>query len=497
MKTKTTTPALRRFGNAATVALIAVGTIAILQTLISLYLIIRQPATPAPTFVRVIYLASSGVALLLASGLFLYVVRPSQERVRALIEALEERRARFAAVFDQSYDPMALYAPDGTIIRGNQSATELLGYGPELIGAHFSIHVAPDMITQVKQYFAMALRGEGTEFETTFVSAQGRRIPALVTLSPMIVRGEVVSVVGMAKDLTQQRQAERALLNADERFRSLFERNGDPIAELSLDGRYIRVNESYERATGYATEELVGKTIDRVVAPESQMQAHQYIRRAKQGEPVEAYVNFVRKDGAMREAHVRLIPIIVEKAPAGVYAVVRDITETRQRDLEFVKQAERVRSLYVISTARLTPAEQIGALLAFGARSLDMTNAYVTHVAGEDITSSFAYRPVPEFPLGKMHPFSQSLTQHVYGSSSAFAIDDLTAPPWNDHPVHALHPWTAYIAAGITVAGEAYGALGFMDERPRAQPFSEGDRDFVRLMSTFVGTAIEHDRRSR
>ena len=68
---------------------------------------------------------------------------PGRTRGADKVRALEERRRRFAAMFDNSSEMMAIYDAQGNIIRGNRSATKLLGFGADAVGAHFSLHVAP------------------------------------------------------------------------------------------------------------------------------------------------------------------------------------------------------------------------------------------------------------------------------------------------------------------------------------------------------------------
>jgi PAS domain S-box-containing protein len=85
--------------------------------------------------------------------------------------------------------------------------------------------------------------------------------------------GEVTRIVGISEDITERRLAADALLESEERFRQLFnEMNvGCALCELVCDGnkrpcdaRFVEVNPTFERMTGFAKSFLVGKSLREV-----------------------------------------------------------------------------------------------------------------------------------------------------------------------------------------------------------------------------------------
>ena len=67
-----------------------------------------------------------------------------------------------------------------------------------------------------------------------------------------------LAVVGTARDVTERRQAEEALRESEERFRTLYESSRDGIAAADSEGRITECNQAYADMLGYTREELQG-----------------------------------------------------------------------------------------------------------------------------------------------------------------------------------------------------------------------------------------------
>jgi PAS domain S-box-containing protein len=63
------------------------------------------------------------------------------------------------------------------------------------------------------------------------------------------------SVIWVARDITQRKQAEEALRETEEKYRSIFENAAEGIFQTTPDGRYISTNPALVRMYGYESEE--------------------------------------------------------------------------------------------------------------------------------------------------------------------------------------------------------------------------------------------------
>ncbi len=67
----------------------------------------------------------------------------------------------------------------------------------------------------------------------------------------------MLGVVLVFRDVTERKRAEQALRENEERFRTTFEQVAVGIAHVSLEGRYLRVNQRLCAILGYTADELM------------------------------------------------------------------------------------------------------------------------------------------------------------------------------------------------------------------------------------------------
>src|SRR5947207_13352233 len=80
--------------------------------------------------------------------------------------------------------------------------------------------------------------------------------------------GKPVEVIGSWADVTERREAERALRASEERYRDMVENARDIIYTHDLKGNYTSVNQAVEQIMGYTREEALKLNMGQVVAPE-------------------------------------------------------------------------------------------------------------------------------------------------------------------------------------------------------------------------------------
>ncbi|NDJ33665.1 MAG: GAF domain-containing protein, partial [Chloroflexi bacterium] len=89
------------------------------------------------------------------------------------------------------------------------------------------------------------------------------------------------------------------------------------------------------------------------------------------------------------------------------------------------------------------------------------------------------------FELGKTYCAITVRSEDVIG------IEQMATSPYKGHPAYEAFGLEAYLGVPLTVNGQPYGTLNFSAPHPQAAPFSEADRDFVRLMARWVSATIE------
>ncbi len=151
-------------------------------------------------------------------------------------------------------------APENAFL--NDVAVEILGYTrDELLARPPMMNLDPADVPRLAAMAAKRLRGEETppKFETVVIQSTGRRVPIDVSVSHVVIEGRA-AVVAFFVDISKRKEAEAALRDSEERFRTLIERAPDGIA-ITRDARYVFVNPAALKLLGYAkSEDLVGRS---------------------------------------------------------------------------------------------------------------------------------------------------------------------------------------------------------------------------------------------
>jgi diguanylate cyclase (GGDEF)-like protein/PAS domain S-box-containing protein len=415
------------------------------------------------------------------------------------VKARHERYTveRLRALFENNLDAVLYCDQAGRLIDANEAAKFMLSFGAEPSQKLLESIVAPSERGTVALHFTRTLGGAATEFETKFVRTHGTLVPVIVTFQPVVVGEDVVGVYVLAKDATAIRDAEAAVARSEQQFRSIFEYHYDAAVALNLDGRFMRVNAAMERLTGYRVEELVAKKgPPQIVAARDVERERAAMARVFSGETLEYDLMVVRKDGSRCETRVHAMPMTADGRVSGAFMFLKDVSAQRALERLVAANDERMRSLYLVASSPATDIEtQIGESLTLGAQALGMEFGFVASV--ENYTMKILNRHGDEhgFAIGSTIKMSNSLGRRFYGTPRALAVNDLSVEPYASDMARHGRPWKSFIGTTILVDGAPYGIVAFCGVEARAVPFAQADLDFLDLMSSFVGTAIERERR--
>ena len=160
--------------------------------------------------------------------------RRTEEKLRELNETLEQRvtdrtdalekagtalkvsSERYRSLFDGSLDAIFSLGPDGRFVAANPAAMRLAGRTLEqLATVNFLDLCAPEQREAAENAFRAAFCRECLTLETTVITATGERRELFISGAPAIVNNQVVGVSCIARDVTERKQAEGKLREAD------------------------------------------------------------------------------------------------------------------------------------------------------------------------------------------------------------------------------------------------------------------------------------------
>ena len=82
--------------------------------------------------------------------------------------------------------------------------------------------------------------------------------------------GKVVSYIGISRDISERKRAEKALAESEKLFRNYIENAPTGVFIVNENGAYVQVNPAAAKITGYTEQELLLMQIPDLLPPESQ-----------------------------------------------------------------------------------------------------------------------------------------------------------------------------------------------------------------------------------
>ena len=159
--------------------------------------------------------------------------------------------------------------------------------------------------------------------------------------------GEIIATFGTLEDVTDQKLAEIAVAESEERFRRLAETAPDIITESGLDGILTYVSPASLAITGYTPEELVGRSFRKLGEPEDNLKILEMCQTvfASKGAIAPWPVEFRARHKSGAELWLECKPTLAVDPKTGRFTgltdVIRDITSRKALEADLrTAQAE-------------------------------------------------------------------------------------------------------------------------------------------------------------
>jgi PAS domain S-box-containing protein len=258
-------------------------------------------------------------------------------RLVAKVSRLLERsrlEANYRDLVDQASDTIFTQDLEGRITNVNAAGARFLGVKQQqLVGMLFKDAFRLEGQNGFFENVHETQGGEEFRHQFTAKNADGQERWLDLVLSPIQDRiGSVIGFRGLARDITERKQIELALLDSEERYRTLFESTPQPIwvyDELTL--AFLAVNDAATRTYGFSREEFLSMTIDGISLREG-TPALLINSPNGLGEPVlSSPWQHKTKDNRIIYVEMNSHRVIFNRRPARL-VIVNDVTERKHLD---------------------------------------------------------------------------------------------------------------------------------------------------------------------
>lgn len=275
--------------------------------------------------------AAGGVAAAVVVVALIWALLAYLERLESADAALRESERRSRALFDSTFEYIALLSIDGSVLAANRSLQALADTSASERDKFWKLapwSISPGVQRQLREGVRRAARGEFVRFESDMMTADGVRTVD-ISIKPICDdRGQAEQLIAEARDVTDRKRSEDNLRASEARVRSYFEAAMDGIVVADRSGRFVDVNPAACRLFGYERDALTQLSIADMLPADSgpAVVAATHLAQVNASGSYRGELRLRRADGAIRRAEVSAVRL------EGDYylGVFRDVTQQRQ-----------------------------------------------------------------------------------------------------------------------------------------------------------------------
>ena len=252
----------------------------------------------------------------------------------------------FDDTFRSSPIGVALEDLDGRLLFANPALCSMLGFSEEEMRSKHCVECSPPEDAQKDWALFEQLKAgvrDHYSLEKRFLRRDGSLLWGRLSISRLDNESSSL-VIAIVEDITEKKKAQEELKKSEEKFSKAFRHSPTTLSITSArDYRYIEVNETFERVTGYSREEAIGRTPFDL---QTWVNSSQRIEITKRLLTEDSLCNiealFRRRDGRIWLGSSSFELIEIDREPC-ILTMTIDITEQRRAEKVLRESEERFR----------------------------------------------------------------------------------------------------------------------------------------------------------
>lgn len=174
-------------------------------------------------------------------------LKESKGTIRSILESISD----IVIAFDGNKRFLFIHAPEQKFFCEDTR---------EFIGKRYNEVLPDDIVKKLDSAWKEVSTGKTLEFEY-HADIRGVAVWFSVRISPRYVGNKIKGAVAVIRDITRLKESERAIREAEARYRSIFENAVEGIFQSTPEGNFIQVNPAFARILGYDSPEDLKKSV--------------------------------------------------------------------------------------------------------------------------------------------------------------------------------------------------------------------------------------------
>jgi PAS domain S-box-containing protein len=279
------------------------------------------------------------------------ILADAMERRRAEQQLIESEK-RFRTVVEGASEVIFTIDAEGRLVTLNRAFETITGWSrAEWIGRPFQELIHDGDVSKCLDLFRDFSETAVVVQKELLIAGRDRSVLVHVTSFPQIRDGVRTETYGFARDVTEERKAEREREQVTRNLQLVLESTVEGMYTMDVQGRCTMINRAAAQMLGWARQELLGRNIhDSVHGRHPDGSPYdvehcpiQHVLRSSSTRSV-SRDTFWRRDGVAVPVEYSAAPIIDNGVVVGVVVAFMDVTERRKLELK-LEQANRLSAL--------------------------------------------------------------------------------------------------------------------------------------------------------
>jgi two-component system sporulation sensor kinase A len=231
-----------------------------------------------------------------------------------------------------SSDGIVVVDLEGKVLDVNRAFETMHGWTKEEVLGTVLPMTPPHLLDEARKLHELVLSGKSVNgYETFKMKKDGSMFHASVTISPVVdAEGSVIALVGVERDITGQKLAEKQLMDSEERYRQLVEFSPEPIMAIADYYVFYANPAALNLIGGQHIDEIQGKCFLDFIHPVHAVQLSALLEQAI-GDKLPSDiipVKLVRFDRQLVDAELKIVPML-SPGNTSVQLLFRDISKRK------------------------------------------------------------------------------------------------------------------------------------------------------------------------
>ncbi len=273
--------------------------------------------------------------------LFIAICRDARGRKQA-----EETLRKQAQMLDLANDTIAVLDLNGAISYWNLGAKWLYGWRKsQAIGKNIHELLQTEWTQPLEVIQKVFFERGSWQGELVRTKADGTKITVASRWTLQHDdQDKPVAILEISNDISDRKRSEIALAQSAQRFRATFEQAAVGMAQATVEGKFLLVNQKLCEILGYSRQELVEKRFQQITWPGDLASEQELVRQLLAGE-IENFSlekRYIRNDGELVWANLTVSLLREQNGTQFLMAVVEDIRERQQAEESLRLRAEEL-----------------------------------------------------------------------------------------------------------------------------------------------------------